>query len=162
MFTFIYLFICLFIYLFIYLFANNYRDAPPETPQKHNETTPETTEVYTDDTQAHNSRDAKASPKSTPSNTKHTREGDPGEESGGSPAARAYSPGEENELFSTEYVDKLVASFWSKVDRKIETVVSQYHSSPQAGQQANIQENAQTKTTETEDKENGKTRIKEE
>lgn len=133
---------------------NNFRDFLPETPQRHNEITPGTPEGYSDDSQVHSPRDDKASPKSTPSYTQHTAE-----ESAASPTARAYSPKEENELFSAEYVDKLVASFWSKVDQKIETAVSQYQSSPQAGQQTNTQDNAQTKTTETEDKQNGKTII---
>lgn len=106
--------------------------------------------------QIHTCRDTKASPKSNPSNTKQTVENSPSRESGASSAVPAYSPGEENELFSTEYVDKLVASFWSKVDQKIETAVSQYQSSPQGGQQTNTQDNAQAKT---EDKHSGETNL---
>lgn len=69
--------------------------------------------------------------------------------------AQDHSPEDDNELFSADYVEKLVASFWSKVDKKIETVVSQYHTSPQAGQQYTSQENAQADTNEAEEESKG-------
>ena len=59
-------------------------------------------------------------------------------------------------MFSAEYVDKLVASFWTKVDQKIEQAVSHYQASPQAGQQSNAQDNAQTQDTDAEDENKGK------
>ena len=62
-------------------------------------------------------------------------------------------------MFSTDYVDKLVASFWTKVDQKIEQAVSHYQASPQAGQQSNTRDNAHTQEAETEDESNGKKRI---
>lgn len=68
--------------------------------------------------------------------------------------AQDHSPEDDNELFSADYVEKLVASFWSKVDKKIETVVSQYHTSPQAGQQYTSQ-NAQADTNEAEEESKG-------
>ena len=69
--------------------------------------------------------------------------------------AQDHSPEDDNELFSADYVEKLVASFWSKVDKKIETVVSQYHTSPQAGQQYISQENAQADTNEADEEPKG-------
>ena len=39
-----------------------------------------------------------------------------------------------------------MASFWSKVDQKIETAVSHYQSSPQADRQTNVDNDAQTET----------------
>ena len=135
---------------------NHYRDFLPGTPQQHNDIIHGTTEGQTEVAQVRTYRETKASPKSNPSNTTQTGEDSPRRESGAHSAAQAYSPEEENELFSTEYVDKLVASFWSKVDQKIETAVSQYQSSPQGGQQTNTQDNAHTKT---EDKHSGETNL---
>ena len=66
-----------------------------------------------------------------------------------------HSPEDDNELFSADYVEKLVASFWSKVDKKIETAVSQYRTCPQAGQQYTSQENAQADTNEAEEESKG-------
>ena len=71
-------------------------------------------------------------------------------------STQAHTPEEDTELFSTEYVDKLVASFWTKVDQKIEQAVSHYQSSPQAGQQSNTSDNAHTQEAEKEDENNGK------
>ena len=59
-------------------------------------------------------------------------------------------------MFSPDYVDKLVASFWTKVDQKIEQAVSHYQASPQAGQQSNTCDNAQSQEAEKEDENNGK------
>ena len=86
----------------------------------------------------------------------HTREVPPSGETATSPGARAHSPEEESQLFSSEYVDKLVASFWTKVDQKIEQAVCHYQASPQAGQQSNAQDNVQTQDTDTEDENKGK------
>ena len=136
---------------------NNYRDFQPGAPQQHNDITHGTTEGQTDVAQVHAYKDTKASPKANLCNTKQTCEDSARGESGGSSAAPAYSPEEENELFSSEYVDKLVASFWSKVDQKIETAVSQYQSNPQGGQQTTTQDSAQTTT---EDKPGGETNLR--
>lgn len=92
----------------------------------------------------------------TPSNSNPTHTESAQEESDAPSAAGYHSQEEENELFSTEYVDKLVASFWSKVDQKIETAVSQYQSSPQANRQTNADNDAQTETTKRENAQDGK------
>lgn len=89
-------------------------------------------------------------------NSNPTDKESPQKESDAPSAARYHSPEEENELFSTDYVDKLVASFWSKVDQKIETAVSHYQSSPQADRQTNVDNDAQTETTEKEHAQEGK------
>ena len=97
------------------------------------------------------SRDVRPPPNSNP-----TDKESPQKESDAPSAAGYHPPEEENELFSTEYVDKLVASFWSKVDQKIETAVSHYQSSPQADQQTNVDNDAQTETPEKEHAQEGK------
>ena len=91
-----------------------------------------------------------------PPNSNPTDKESPQKESDAPSAAGYHPPEEENELFSTEYVDKLVASFWSKVDQKIETAVSHYQSSPQADQQTNVDNDAQTETPEKEHAQEGK------
>lgn len=97
------------------------------------------------------SRDVRPPPNSNP-----TDKESPQKESDAPSAAGYHPPEEENELFSTEYVDKLVASFWSKVDQKIETAVSHYQPSPQADQQTNVDNDAQTETPEKEHAQEGK------
>ncbi|PFX25269.1 uncharacterized protein LOC111330593 isoform X1 [Stylophora pistillata] len=88
--------------------------------------------------------DSNESPKPVTSDTTHSLRVLPSGETETSASARAYSPEEDSELFSTEYVDKLVASFWNKVDQKIEAAVSNYQASPQAGQQTNLENSAPT------------------
>lgn len=73
-------------------------------------------------------------------------------------STQAHTPEEQTELFSPDYVDKLVASFWTKVDQKIEQAVSHYQASPQGGQQINTRENAHSQEAEKEDEHNGKMR----
>lgn len=136
--------------------SSNSRNYLLGTTQKHSEISQATKEGHEDEAQVHTSRNEKSSPKTSTTNTKQTPEVSTGGECGASSTAQAYSPEEENELFSSEYVDKLVASFWSKVDQKIETAVSQYQSSPKAGEQTTTQHNAHTDTTKTEDEQNGK------
>ncbi|RMX56840.1 hypothetical protein pdam_00006303 [Pocillopora damicornis] len=105
---------------------------------------------------AHTPADSNESPKPIPSDTTHSLRVPPSGETDSSPSARAYSPEEESELFSTEYVDKLVASFWNKVDQKIEEAVSNYQASPQASQPTNMENIAQTGDAKADDKSNGK------
>ena len=133
-----------------------YRASLHETPQKRYGIVPGTPKTNRDDALVHFPSGTEASPKSTPTSKKHTCDVPPSGDSGASSAARSNYSEDDNELFSTEYVDKLVASFWNKVDKKIETAVSQHHSSPQAGQQCNTDDNGQAKTSEAEDKQNGK------
>ena len=89
-----------------------------------------------------------------------TREVPPGGATIATTSTQAHTPEEETELFSTEYVDKLVASFWTKVDQKIEKAVSHYQESPQAGQQSNTRDNAHTQEAEKEDENNGKKTLR--
>ena len=49
-----------------------------------------------------------------------------------------------------------MASFWNKVDQKIEAAVSNHQASPQATQQTNMENSAQTGDAKTDDKSNGK------
>lgn len=49
-----------------------------------------------------------------------------------------------------------MASFWNKVDQKIEAAVSNHQASPQATQQTNMENSAQTGDTKADDKSNGK------
>ena len=133
------------------------RELSSEKHQDKNEISHDLSKGVTSDT--HTPGDSKLSPKSVSSDTKHSHGVPPSEETASSPGARANSPEEESELFSTDYVDKLVASFWTKVDQKIEEAVSNYQASPQAGQQTNTQDNAQTQDTEADDKSNGKRRL---
>ena len=49
-----------------------------------------------------------------------------------------------------------MASFWNKVDQKIETAVSNYQASPQASQPTNMENIAQTGDAKADDKSNGK------
>ncbi|XP_067032164.1 voltage-gated hydrogen channel 1-like [Acropora muricata] len=102
-------------------------------------------DINDENAQEPSSRDVRPPPNSNP-----TDKESPQKESDAPSAAGYHPPEEENELFSTEYVDKLVASFWSKVDQKIETAVSHYQSSPQADQQTNVNNDAQTETPEKE------------
>ncbi|XP_044179985.1 uncharacterized protein LOC114954405 isoform X2 [Acropora millepora] len=102
-------------------------------------------DINDENAQGPSSRDVRPPPNSNP-----TDKESPQNESDAPSAAGYHPPEEENELFSTEYVDKLVASFWSKVDQKIETAVSHYQSSPQADQQTNVDNDAQTETPEKE------------
>ena len=88
-----------------------------------------------------------------------TREVPPSGAATATTSTQAHTPEEETELFSTEYVDKLVASFWTKVDQKIEQAVSHYQASPQAGQESNARDNAHTQEAQTENESNGKTNI---
>ncbi|XP_078381168.1 uncharacterized protein LOC144663941 isoform X2 [Oculina patagonica] len=127
------------------------REFSPEKPRSDNVVALGISKGGTNDSLAHTATNANASPKSIPSDTKQTHEVLQSGETAVSPGARAHSPEEESELFSTEYVDKLVASFWTKVDQKIEEAVSHYQASPQAGQQSNTQDNAQTQDAEAED-----------
>ena len=90
------------------------------------------------------------------SDTQLTREVPPSGATNATTSTQADTPEEDTELFSTEYVDKLVASFWTKVDEKIEQAVSHYQSSPQGGQQSNTSGNAHTQEAETEDENKGK------
>ncbi|XP_027058377.1 uncharacterized protein LOC113685109 [Pocillopora damicornis] len=109
---------------------------------------------------AHTPADSNESPKPIPSDTTHSLRVPPSGETDSSPSARAYSPEEESELFSTEYVDKLVASFWNKVDQKIEEAVSNYQASPQASQPTNMENIAQTGDAKADDKSNDKSTTK--
>ncbi|KAK2573532.1 Voltage-gated hydrogen channel 1 [Acropora cervicornis] len=102
-------------------------------------------DINDENAQEPSSRDVRPRPNSNP-----TDKESPQHESDAPSAAGYHPPEEENELFSTEYVDKLVASFWSKVDQKIETAVSHYQSSPQADRQTNVDNDAQTATNEKE------------
>ena len=49
-----------------------------------------------------------------------------------------------------------MASFWNKVDQKIEAAVSNHQASPQASQPTNMENSAQTGDAKTDDKSNGK------
>ena len=49
-----------------------------------------------------------------------------------------------------------MASFWNKVDQKIEAAVSNYQASPQASQPTNMENIAQTGDAKADDKSNGK------
>nr|XP_058967289.1 uncharacterized protein LOC131793819 [Pocillopora verrucosa] len=109
---------------------------------------------------AHTPADSNESPKPISSDTTYSLRVPPSGETDSSPSARAYSPEEESELFSTEYVDKLVASFWNKVDQKIEAAVSNHQASPQATQQTNMENSAQTGDTKADDKSNDKSTTK--
>lgn len=93
------------------------------------------------------------------SDTQLTREVPTGGATTATTSPRAHTPQEETELFSTDYVDKLVASFWTKVDQKIEQAVSHYQASPQAGQQSNTHDNAHSQEAEREEENNGKNRT---
>ena len=128
------------------------------SPEKHrsdNEVTHGKPKEDTRDALVQTPAHVNASPRSIPSDTKQTHDAPPSGETVASPGAQAHSPEEESELFSTDYVDKLVASFWTKVDQKIEQAVSHYQASPQAGQQSNTQDNAQTQDAKKEDKNDG-------
>ena len=110
---------------------------------------------------AHIPGDSNESPKPVTSDTTHSLRVLPSGETETSASARAYSPEEDSELFSTEYVDKLVASFWNKVDQKIEAAVSNYQASPQAGQQTNLENSAPTDDAKANDaKTNGNIKRK--
>ncbi|XP_020630625.1 uncharacterized protein LOC110067619 [Orbicella faveolata] len=99
--------------------------------------------------------DPKEDSHSIQSDTQLTREVPTGGATTATTSPRAHTPEEETELFSTDYVDKLVASFWTKVDQKIEQAVSHYQASPQAGQQSNTHDNAHSQEAEREDENNG-------
>jgi len=103
--------------------------------------------------------DPKEDSHSIQSDTQLTREVPTGGATTATTSPRAHTPEEETELFSTDYVDKLVASFWTKVDQKIEQAVSHYQASPQAGQQSNTHDNAHSQEAEREDENNGKNRT---
>ncbi|KAJ7384261.1 Voltage-gated hydrogen channel 1 [Desmophyllum pertusum] len=139
------------------LASDKRRKLSPEKHRNYNEVALGLPEGDTNDALVHSPANANVSPKAISRNTKHTRGVPSSGETAASPGARAYSPEEESDLFSTDYVDKLVASFWSKVDQKIEAAVSHHQPSPQAGQQTNTQDNAQIQDTDAEDKTNDKT-----
>lgn len=135
------------------------RESSPEKHRKDNEVALGIPKEEPDEALVHTPVDANTTPKSIPSDTQHTREVPPSGATAASPGTRAHTPEEEAELFSTEYVDKLVASFWTKVDQKIEQAVSHYQASPQAGQQSNTRDNAHPQEAEAEDENNGKKRT---
>ena len=133
----------------------NCRGVLPNSLQSHHGTVRGTTEDH-EDSQKHFSRERTPTSNSARFNKKPTETDPPRKESDTPLAARACSPEEGDELFSSEYVDKLVASFWSKVDQKIETAVSEYQSSPQASQQTKTENNTQTEAAPRENTQDGK------
>ncbi|XP_068733808.1 uncharacterized protein [Montipora capricornis] len=134
---------------FTRLATNNKRGVLPNSQNNYG-IVPGTTEDHKDQPQEHISRKGTPTSNSPPFDTKPAKTEPSQRESDTPLAATAHSPEEGDELFSSEYVDKLVASFWSKVDQKIETAVSQYQSNPHASQQSDTENNSQTEETSRE------------
>ena len=136
----------------------NYRGVLPNSQNNYG-IVPGTTEDHTDNRQENISRKGTPTSNSSPFDTIPAKTEPSQRESDAPLAASAHSPEEGEELFSSEYVDKLVASFWSKVDQKIETAVSQYQSNPHASQQSDTENNSQTEETSREHAQDGKTKV---
>lgn len=130
------------------------------SPEKHREDNEVVLGIPKKDPEGDPKNDPEGDPKEhsdlTQKDTQHTREVPPGGATATAPVTQAHIPDEETELFSPDYVDQLVASFWTKVDQKIEQAVSHYQASPQAGQQRNTRDDAHTQEAETEEENNGK------